>query len=79
MRGSRANILNSFQYLLTPRIRGWQAYLDFDAYLRSDNHARNPGTTADLIAAALFVALRENLIPLNMPFVWEEHPFQTGA
>jgi triphosphoribosyl-dephospho-CoA synthetase len=27
--------------------------------LRADGHRRNPGATADLIAAALFVALRE--------------------
>jgi triphosphoribosyl-dephospho-CoA synthase len=54
---------------------GRPRYRAFDAWLRSDNHARNPGTTADLIAAALFVALRENRIPLTMPFVWEEHPF----
>ena len=55
---------------------GRRAYCDFDTWLRSDNHARNPGTTADLIAAALFVALRENRIPLSMPFTWEEHPFK---
>ena len=30
----------------------------FDAYLRSDGHRLNPGTTADLIAAALYVLLR---------------------
>jgi triphosphoribosyl-dephospho-CoA synthase len=30
---------------------------DFDFWLRSDGHRRNPGTTADLIAAALFAAL----------------------
>lgn len=32
----------------------WQA---FDTFLRSGDHTRNPGTTADLIAAALFVLL----------------------
>lgn len=32
----------------------WQA---FDTFLRSGDHTRNPGTTADLIAAALFVYL----------------------
>lgn len=31
----------------------------FDAWLRAAGHDRNPGTTADLIAAALFVGLRE--------------------
>lgn len=35
------------------------AVADFDFWLRSDGHRRNPGTTADLIAAALFVLLRE--------------------
>lgn len=33
---------------------------DFDRWLRADGHRRNPGTTADLIAAALFVLLRED-------------------
>lgn len=32
---------------------------EFDAWLRADGHRRNPGTTADMIAATLFVALRE--------------------
>jgi triphosphoribosyl-dephospho-CoA synthase len=34
----------------------------FDFWLRSDGHRRNPGTTADLIAAALFVLLREGRV-----------------
>jgi triphosphoribosyl-dephospho-CoA synthase len=36
-----------------------RALADFDAWLRADGHRRNPGTTADLIAAGLFVLLRE--------------------
>ncbi len=32
----------------------------FDTFLRGDNHDLNPGTTADLIAAALFLLLMEN-------------------
>lgn len=32
---------------------------DFDHWLRADGNRRNPGTSADLIAAALFVLLRE--------------------
>jgi triphosphoribosyl-dephospho-CoA synthase len=32
---------------------------EFDAWLRSDGHRRNPGTTADLVAATLFAALRD--------------------
>lgn len=31
---------------------------EFDRWLRSDGHRRNPGTTADLIAACLYVVLR---------------------
>ena len=54
---------------------GRRAFLDFDAWLRADQHARNPGTTADLIAAGLFVALREKRIALETPFVWDGHPF----
>lgn len=39
-----------------------RALSEFDFWLRSDGHRRNPGTTADLIAAGLFVLLREGLI-----------------
>ncbi|NIP84775.1 MAG: triphosphoribosyl-dephospho-CoA synthetase [Planctomycetales bacterium] len=35
---------------------------DLDFWLRSDGHRRNPGTTADLIAAGLFVLLRDGII-----------------
>ena len=35
------------------------ALAEFDAWLRADGHRRNPGTTADLIAAGLFVLLVE--------------------
>jgi triphosphoribosyl-dephospho-CoA synthase len=44
------------------RINSWPVYHQFDEWLRADGHRRNPGTTADLIAATLFVALREGLI-----------------
>jgi triphosphoribosyl-dephospho-CoA synthase len=40
---------------------------EFDAWLRADGHVRNPGTTADLIAAALFAALRDGTIALPRP------------
>jgi triphosphoribosyl-dephospho-CoA synthase len=36
-----------------------EAAADLDFFLRSDGHRRNPGTTADLIAAGLFALLRE--------------------
>ncbi len=39
-----------------------RALADLDFWLRSDGNRRNPGTTADLIAAGLFAALREGLI-----------------
>ncbi len=42
------------------------ALSDFDFWLRSDHHSRNPGTTADLLAAGLFAALREGF--LSPPF-----------
>jgi triphosphoribosyl-dephospho-CoA synthase len=38
------------------------ALADFDFWLRSDGHQRNPGTTADLLAAGLFAALRDGII-----------------
>jgi len=34
----------------------------FDVFLREDGNRRNPGTTADLVAAILFAALREGLL-----------------
>ncbi len=37
---------------------------DFDFWLRSDGNRRNPGTTADMITAALYVGLRRGTIPL---------------
>lgn len=51
--------------------RGDKAYVaalaDFDFWLRSDGHRRNPGTTADFIGAALLVGLIEG---------WLESPVQ---
>lgn len=41
----------------------WNLMADFDFWLRSDHHRRNPGATADLIAAALYVLLRDNRLP----------------
>ena len=40
---------------------------DLDFWLRSDHHKRNPGTTADLVGATLFAALREGhlRVPLD--------------
>jgi triphosphoribosyl-dephospho-CoA synthase len=44
-------------------IDAWQLN-EFDTWLRQDGHRRNPGTTADLIAATLFAAARDGLIEL---------------
>jgi triphosphoribosyl-dephospho-CoA synthase len=43
------------------------AYADFDQWLRADGHARNPGTTADLVTACLFAALRERRMTEDTP------------
>jgi triphosphoribosyl-dephospho-CoA synthase len=49
---------------------GRDAIADFDAWLRADGHRRNPGTTADLVAACLFVALRQGIITLPPGWPW---------
>jgi len=50
---------------------GRKAGIDLDRYLRAKGNKLNPGTTADLIAACLFVALRENKIMPSAPFQWQ--------
>jgi triphosphoribosyl-dephospho-CoA synthase len=44
------------------RKESWPALHNFDRWLRADGHRRNPGTTADLIAATLFAAIRDDFI-----------------
>ena len=44
------------------RKQSWPALHRFDDWLRADGHRRNPGTTADLIAATLFATVRDGLI-----------------
>ncbi len=39
-----------------------QELAEFDFWLRINGHRRNPGATADLVAAGLFVAMREEMI-----------------
>lgn len=46
----------------------WKEVKEFDFFLRSDENRRNPGTTADLIAAGLFVLLCLDQIP--QPLNW---------
>ncbi|HQR41616.1 MAG TPA: triphosphoribosyl-dephospho-CoA synthase, partial [Gemmatales bacterium] len=38
-------------------LAGQQTMEELDAWLRADGHRRNPGTTADLLCATLFLAL----------------------
>lgn len=45
---------------------------DLDAWLRGVGHARNPGTTADIVTAGLFVALGNGTI--RLPFAAEGGP-----
>lgn len=45
--------------------RGQAAIRDLDQWLRAQGRQRNPGTTADLVAASLFVALREGRMPFR--------------
>jgi triphosphoribosyl-dephospho-CoA synthase len=50
---------------------GRRAGVALDRHLRSDANKLNPGTTADLITACLFVALRENKVTPSTPFRWQ--------
>jgi triphosphoribosyl-dephospho-CoA synthase len=47
---------------------GRRAFAEFDAWLRADGHRRNPGATADLVTASLFVALRDGIIQFPCQF-----------
>jgi triphosphoribosyl-dephospho-CoA synthase len=49
---------------------GRAAGVALDRHLRSDGNRLNPGTTADLVTACLFVALREGRVRPNHPFRW---------
>ncbi len=43
---------------------------ELDGWLREKGNSRNPGTTADLVTACLFVALREGSITLPARYPW---------
>jgi triphosphoribosyl-dephospho-CoA synthase len=49
---------------------GWRRFEELDGWLRADGHRRNPGTTADLVTASLFVALRGAIITLPPTRPW---------
>lgn len=42
--------------------QSWHRFDEFDIHLRSDGHRLNPGTSADLVAAVLFAAIRSSEI-----------------
>lgn len=46
-------------------------FVTLDRWLRADGHQRNPGTSADLVPAALFVVLRQG--KLQLPHQWREN------
>lgn len=50
------------------------ALAEFDAWLRADGHARNPGASADLASAGLFVALRTGIIGWPIATRWSANP-----
>jgi len=57
---------------------GTTLYQEFDAFLRADGNRRNPGTTADMIAAIVFAGLRETHYSTTAPQTpvngsWFEH------
>jgi triphosphoribosyl-dephospho-CoA synthase len=49
---------------------GIAAGVALDCDLRQHGHRLNPGTTADLVTACLFVALREGKVDNTLPFRW---------
>jgi triphosphoribosyl-dephospho-CoA synthase len=49
---------------------GWATLTELDTWLRAEGNRRNPGTTADLLTACLFVLLREGTITLPPRFAW---------
>ncbi len=49
---------------------GQDDFHDLDAWLRAEGHGRNPGTTADLVAASLFAALRAGILTLPASLPW---------
>jgi triphosphoribosyl-dephospho-CoA synthase len=52
--------------------KGRDACADLDAWLRGEGRRRNPGTTADMIAACLFVLLRERKVALPLQRPWKQ-------
>ncbi len=60
------NVIECLTDSQSSRTNYWNAVSELDFWLRSDGNRRNPGTTADLIVAAIYVALRNG--KLTPPF-----------
>jgi triphosphoribosyl-dephospho-CoA synthase len=54
---------------------GWSVFAEFDVWLRAEGNGRNPGATADLLAASLFVLFREGTFPLPPAYPWAASGF----
>lgn len=63
---ARANALH--EYALVGDDAYHQALADLDFYLRSDGHQLNPGTSADMVAATLFILLRDGRLRLPVRY-----------
>jgi triphosphoribosyl-dephospho-CoA synthase len=51
--------------------QGRVALVELDRWLRAEGNARNPGTTADLVTASLFAAMREGIIKVPSTWPWK--------
>jgi triphosphoribosyl-dephospho-CoA synthase len=51
---------------------------DLDLWLRGDGHRRNPGTSADLVAASLFAAMRWGRLDAAHVRTWVETTMDRG-
>ena len=65
----RASRVRTLGGLDTPE--GRRAGVELDGHLRSDGNKLNPGTTADLVTACLFVALRDDKVKPADPYRWD--------
>jgi triphosphoribosyl-dephospho-CoA synthase len=57
-------------------VAGRHGFHELDGWLRAEGHRRNPGATADLVTACLFVALWQDTIPWRdcfPPFAGLDH------
>ncbi|TMQ34943.1 MAG: triphosphoribosyl-dephospho-CoA synthetase [Planctomycetota bacterium] len=50
---------------------GGASLAELDRWLRAEGHSRNPGTTADLVTACLFILLRQGTIRLPSQYPWQ--------